>query len=301
LIKPLIYVAGEEPVAVLVRGDREVNDLKVSKCLGAAAELALPEVIERVTGAPVGFAGPLGLKDIKIIADPEVMFVTDGVTGANEGDAHLVHVAPGRDFPEPELADLRLAVEGDPCPTGKPGRLKLCRGTEVGQVFKLGTKYSDSLGALYTDEDGKQRPMVMGCYGVGVTRTLAAALDQNNDDRGIIWPTSLAPYDVHVLPLAMKSADIVEAGEKITSRLEEAGFSVLLDDRQESAGIKFNDADLLGLPIRVIIGKKSLQEGRVELGRRDNLDQKKKVLLENVVEEVKNLRAELDRKVQPDS
>lgn len=297
LIKTLIFVADEEPVAVLVRGDREVNEVKVARKMGKPVQLATPEVITKVTGAPVGFAGPVGLEGVRILADPEVMLIQDGVTGANAADAHFVHVVPGRDFPTPELADVRMAVEGDPCPSGGKGVLRLCRGTEVGQVFKLGIKYSEALEAFYTDEEGKQRPMIMGCYGIGVTRTLAASLDQNHDERGIIWPTSLAPYDVHVLPLVMKSAEIVQAAEKLMNQLEQAGYSVLLDDRDESPGVKFNDADLLGLPIRIIIGKKSLQEGKVELARRDQPEQKRAVPLENLLEEVRQLRLELDKKV----
>ncbi len=293
LIKTLIFVTDQDPFAVLVRGDREVNELKVQSHLGRAVELAPPEVIERVTGAPVGFAGPVGLKGIRILADPEVMLVTDGVTGANEGDAHLVHVVPGRDFAEPELADLRLAVQGDPCPSGRPGKVQLCRGTEVGQVFKLGPKYSEAFGAVYTDEKGNRRPMVMGCYGIGISRTLAAAIDQNSDERGIIWPTSLAPYEVHVLPLAMREPSIVETAETVTSELEEAGFEVLLDDRDETPGVKFNDADLLGLPLRVIIGKRSLDEGNIELARRDRPGEKRKVRLDEVLTEVQKLHGEL--------
>jgi prolyl-tRNA synthetase len=300
LIKTLIYVTDDEPVAVLIRGDREANEIKLANHLGKAVELAPPAVIEQVTGAPVGFAGPVGLESIRILADPEVLYVTDGVTGANEADAHFIHVIPGRDFPEPETVDLRMAVEGEPCPSGKPGTLSMCRGTEVGQVFKLGTKYTEALEALYTDEKSQLKPMVMGCYGIGVTRTLAAALDQNHDENGIIWPVSLAPYDVHVLPLVMKNEEIVEAGNKIAEQLQSAGLSVLLDDRGETPGIKFNDADLLGLPVRVIIGKKSLQEGKVELARRDRLEEKIKVDLGKVVEKIQEIRQELYEKVKVD-
>jgi len=287
LIKTLIFVADQEPFAVLVRGDREVNELKVRRYLGKPVQLAPPEVIERVTGAPVGFAGPVGLKGVRILADPEVMLVGDGVTGANEGDAHLIHIVPGRDFDEPELADLRLAVEGDPCPTGKPGKLRLERGTEVGRVGKLGTRYSEAFGAVYTDDKGERRPLVMGGYGINLSRTLAAAIEQNSDERGILWPASLAPYDVHVLPLGVRQPFILDAAERITLELEQAGFEVLLDDRDESPGVKFNDADLLGLPLRVIIGKRSLDEDRVEVARRERPGEKRKVRVDEVCRSLK--------------
>lgn len=287
LIKTLIFVAGQEPFAVLVRGDREVNERKVRNYLGRPVELAPPEVIEQVTGAPVGFAGPVGLKGVRILADPEVMLVSDGVTGANERDAHLIHIVPGRDFEEPELADLRLAVEGDPCPTGKRAKLRMERGTEVGRVAKLGTRSSEAFGAVYTDDKGERRPLVMGGYGINLSRTLAAAIEQNSDERGILWPARLAPYEVHVLPLGIRQPFILETAETITLELEQAGFEVLLDDRDESPGVKFNDADLLGLPLRVIIGKRSLDEGRVEVARRERPGEKRKVRMDEVCASLK--------------
>lgn len=264
MIKTLIYLADGEPVAVLVRGDHEVNENKLRRTLGVSrVELADPETIERVTGAPVGFAGPIGLK-VRLLADRAVLLVAGGVTGANEMDYHLVGVQPGRDFQPSLVADLRIAGDGDPCPRCS-GVLRLRRGIEIGHVFKLGTKYSAKLGAQYLDEKGQAHPIIMGCYGIGINRILAALIETSHDENGIIWSVSLAPYQVLVLPLNVAQPEIQQTAERIYRQLSEQGIEVLLDDRDARAGFKFKDADLIGLPLRIVIGEKTLQRGEVEM------------------------------------
>jgi len=266
LVKTIIYKAGGQPVAALVRGDHDINETKLARVLGAEVEPADPETIEKVTGAPVGFAGPVGL-DIKIIADQGVLSVCNFVTGANKADTHYVNVNLGRDFQPTEVADIRFAVEGDAC-ANCGATLDLKHGIEIGHVFKLGTKYSSKLGATFLDEHGKEQPMIMGCYGIGVNRIVAAAIEMSWDDKGIIWPMGIAPYQVEVIPLNMDMPEITEIADKLYSELTDAGIEVLMDDRDESPGIKFNDADLIGLPIRVVVGKKAMEQGCVEIKQR---------------------------------
>lgn len=274
LIKTLLYVADGRPVALLVRGDRELNEAKARRSLGCESlELADEATIERVTGAPVGFAGPIGLKGqsnsgLKIIADHEISTMTDAVTGANEADAHLVHVAVGRDFQVDLFADIRNAVHGDPCPRCSEGSLELWRGIEVGHIFKLGTKYSEAMGALVQDESGRKVPIIMGCYGIGIDRTVAAAIEQHHDENGIIFPMSIAPYQVLVLCIQPEDPKVREAAERIYSHLNGERIEVLLDDRRESPGVKFKDADLIGVPLRINVGARGLQKGVVELRHR---------------------------------
>ncbi len=264
LIKTLIYRVDGEPVAVLVPGDRELNELKlVHAANGAEVELADDDLIQTVTGAPTGFAGPVGL-EIPILADEKLREYAGGVTGANKADTHLRNVVMSRDVTVRTFADLSFAREGDRCPRSG-GPLRELRGIEVGHVFKLGTKYSEAMGALYLDEQGEQQPAIMGCYGIGVTRTLQAVIEQSHDADGIIWPISVAPYEVEVLPIAVQHAESVQCAEALARELEEAGVEVLLDDRDERPGVKFKDADLVGLPLRVGVGEKSLKRGVVEI------------------------------------
>lgn len=269
LIKTMLYLADGEPIAVLVRGDHEVNEVKVANLLGATnLTLADPDTIRRITGAPVGFAGPIGLKEeIPFYADHAVMAVERGVVGGNKKDTHLINLDPKRDL-EPlgvKAADLRLVVEGDSCPRCREGKLQLARGIEVGQVFKLGTKYSEAIGAVYLDEEGKTQTMVMGCYGIGVSRTMAAAIEQNHDEFGICWPVAIAPYQVLIVPINWQDEESRAACEKLYAELEARGIEVLLDDRNERAGVKFKDADLIGIPLRVTIGPKTLAQNAVEI------------------------------------
>jgi len=260
--KTLLYQADDKFVAVMVRGDREVNETKLKNHLGCL-ELALAEAddVVRITGAPVGFAGPVGLS-IEVIADEEVAAMKNMAVGANEADMHIKNVNMGRDFTPAHVGDFRNAVAGDKCP--KCGKeLSTCRGIEVGHIFKLGTKYSDALGCVYLDENGKEQVMVMGCYGIGVTRCLAGIIEQHCDEKGIIWPMSVAPFHAVVVPVSHKDADQMALAEDIYNRLKAAGVEAALDDRPERPGVKFNDADLIGFPIRITVGRKS-GEGIVE-------------------------------------
>ena len=284
MVKTLIYKADGKPIAALVRGDHELNELKLKRSLGAAAiEMADPDTIQRVTGAPVGFAGPVGIQ-CEVIADRAVAEMKKCVVGANAADAHLVGVVPGRDFPMPPLADLRMAVQGDPCPRcGAPMNLR--RGIEVGHVFKLGTKYSKAMGACFLDPKEERREIIMGCYGIGVNRILAALIETNHDADGIRWSSAIAPYSVLVLPLAMQHAELREAAEKIYAELKSRGVDVLIDDRDARAGFKFKDADLIGIPLRVALGERGIKEGIAEIKWRHNAEPTK-VPLANVVDAV---------------
>jgi prolyl-tRNA synthetase len=267
IIKTILYLADEQPVAVLVRGDLAVNEVKVKAALKATTlHLAPDAAVSAITGAPVGFAGPVGLA-ARILADHSVRGILDGVVGANQADAHLTGVCIERDVPGVTWTDLRIAAGGDAC--GRcGGTFAFFRGIEVGQVFFLGTKYSAPMRAAFLAEDGKERPMVMGCYGIGVTRTLAAAIEQNHDKDGIIWPMGLAPFQVIVSPLQVQEQAVVDAAEKIYRELRAAGIDVLIDDRDLRPGVKLKDADLIGIPLRIAVGSRSLAEGRVELKHR---------------------------------
>ena len=271
LIKTLVFTAPDgQPVVVLVRGDRELQPAKMAKLLGGPSPLAQPDVVQKVTGAPVGFAGPVGLAGgVRVVADREVALIRDGVTGANEADAHLVHVLPGRDFPHPEYLDLRTAVEGDISPADPEGRLQTQRGIEVGHVFNFETIYSAKMNATFTDETGATQLLLGGSYGVGVSRLMAAAIEQHHDENGIRWPIPIAPFEVVVVLVGVKDDAQKQAAEDLYHDLQVSGIDVLLDDRDDRPGVKFKDADLLGIPVKVVVGK-SLAEGTVEVSlRRD--------------------------------
>ncbi|KIH75566.1 prolyl-tRNA synthetase [Geoalkalibacter ferrihydriticus] len=265
LVKTLIVQTDKgETLAVLLRGDRELNDIKLCRLLDCAwIEMAGEDVVLKATGAPNGFAGPVGLK-LRIFADREVQAMADFITGANDKDAHYTGVNLGRDCEVETFADLRKAVAGDPCPRCA-GKLEVWRGIEVGHVFKLGTKYSESLGAVVLDDQGRERLLVMGCYGIGIGRTLASAIEQNHDADGIIWPLPIAPFEVLVVMLNPNDAEVKAAAEKLYGELRERGVEVLLDDRDERPGAKFKDADLLGIPVRLTVGARGLKEGQVEV------------------------------------
>jgi prolyl-tRNA synthetase len=273
IIKTLIYIADGKPVAIMVRGDHEVNEVKVQNALGATELiLASPEKVMDVAGCSVGFVGPVGLKGVKLLADKALETGYSYVTGALKKDAHYVNVEIGRDCDKPWFNDFRSVKEGERCSACygiANGRLKILRGIEVGQTFKLGTKYSKSMKCTYLDEKGKEVPAVMGCYGIGVTRTVGATIEQNHDDNGIIWPIALAPYQIHLLCLNPAEKDVAEVADKLYEELTKAGYEVLYDDRADaSAGFKFKDADLLGLPISVRVGSRGLKEGVIEVKRR---------------------------------
>jgi len=264
LIKTLIFQEGEHTIAALIRGDHEINELKLQNLLKTKdIRLAGDETIEKVTRAPKGFAGPVGLK-IRIIADNSLKAMKDFVTGGNEKDVHLVNANLNRDFKVDSFCDLRFAVGGDSCPRCNHGQLVMSRGIEVGHIFKLGTKYSKALGANFLDAQGKSKHMIMGCYGIGVGRTVAAAIEQNNDENGIIFPMSIAPFQVIIVSVKPKNPEIKEASEKIYDDLIDAGIDVILDDRDERPGIKFKDADLIGIPLRITVGAK-IKDGLVDI------------------------------------
>jgi prolyl-tRNA synthetase len=266
LVKTLLYQTPKDLVAVLVRGDHEVNEIKVKKLLGVPAlELADPAKVAAATGVPVGFAGPVGLK-LRVVADHAVKMLRNVVVGANEADAHYVDANWDRDFSVEQFADLRNAQAGDPSPKGD-GSLRVARGIEVGHVFMLGTKYSKTMGSMFLDPEGKECLTVMGCYGIGVSRVAAAAIEQHHDAKGILWPTPIAPFHVHLLPLS-QSATVSAAAQTLYEALSQAGAEVLWDDRDERAGVKFNDADLIGAPYQLVIGEKGLAQGTVELKER---------------------------------
>lgn len=268
-VKTLIYQTSRgDHVAVLVRGDHEVSEAKLRQVLGVDwVVLADAESVRKLTGAEVGFAGPIGL-DLPLWADHAVRTVRDGVTGANETDYHWVHVDAERDLPGVHYADLRLARAGDPCPRCGRGQFEGYRGIEVGNIFYLGTKYSAPMKAHFLDAQGAERPVEMGCYGIGITRTAAAAIEQHHDENGIIWPATIAPAHVAIVPINLADERIRSVAERLHDELEQRGVEVLLDDREERPGVKFKDADLLGLPFRVTLGSKTLDRGCVEFKHR---------------------------------
>lgn len=268
MIKTLIYEADGDVVVALVRGDHELNEMKLRRHLGAGSlALAPPATIEKVTGAAVGFAGPVGLKGVRVIADQAVTIMQNAATGTNKTDYHITGVNPGRDFEITESADIRFAVEGDRAPNGSPLVFEKC--IEVGHVFKLGTKYSEAMKAHVLDENGKSQPIIMGCYGIGLNRIMAAAIEAGHDDGGICWPISIAPFAAIIVALDVREEAVMQVANKLHDDLQAAGVDVLLDDRDARPGFKFKDADLIGIPLRITVGKRGIAEGVVEFKRRD--------------------------------
>ncbi len=269
LIKTLVYVADGRPAVVLLRGDHEANEVKIRNALGATElHLADEATIEGVTGAPVGFAGPVGLgDDVPVLADRALAGMRDAVTGANERDAHWVHVDLDRDARVDRYDDLRLVEPGDPCPRCG-GQLEFYRSIEVGHIFYLGTKYSEPMRCTFLDEQGVERPAVMGCYGIGITRVLAAAVEQCHDEAGIAWPLPIAPFEVTVVALNANDEHVCAVAERLYAELRHAGVDVVIDDRRERPGVKLKDADLIGFPYQVIAGRRAVAQGQVEVKRR---------------------------------
>jgi prolyl-tRNA synthetase len=264
LVKTLVLLADGEPVAVLLRGDRELEEVKLKNYLGAAdIRPADDKEIFDATGVPSGYLGPINSK-IRLLADQEVPAMVNLTVGANEKNYHLQNVNFGRDFEVTEVADFRQLTKDDPCPFCGSA-IRLVEGIEVGHIFKLGTSYSESMNAYYQDRDGNERPLVMGCYGIGVSRVVAAAIEQNHDDNGIIFPVPLAPYQVTVLNLGLNDPEVSAAAERIYEQLSEAGIDTFIDDRDERPGIKFKDADLLGFPFRITVGKRFKEKAMVEI------------------------------------
>lgn len=270
LVKTLLYKADGQMVAALIRGDRQINEVKLKNRLGALdLVMADAESIQKLTGAAVGFSGPIGLKGVKLIADEEITKMTNFVTGANEDDYHLINVNVGRDFKIDVVADIRSASEGEGCPRCQKGKLKTAKGIEVGNTFMLGTKYSQALGAYFVDHDGKEKPFVMGSYGIGITRTAQAAVEKYNDEAGIIWPPFIAPLAINILPVNMQDEIQRKVAFEIYDQMREAKMEVLIDDRDERAGVKFVDSDLVGLPLRITVGKRFSKEKKIEIRARN--------------------------------
>ncbi|OKL37105.1 proline--tRNA ligase [Domibacillus mangrovi] len=288
-VKTLVFKVDEEIVIVLARGDHEINDIKLKNFLNAGTvEMATEqEAAHLFDDATFGSLGPVGVPaDVKIIADQAVQSLTNIVCGANEDGWHYVNANIERDFHVSEFADLRFILEGDPSPDGK-GTIQFAKGIEVGHIFKLGTRYSEAMNAVYLDENGRTQPMIMGCYGIGVSRIVAAIAEQFNDENGFVWPANLTPFDVHLIPINVKDEAQVNAANILYERLRQSDFSVLMDDRTERAGVKFTDSDLIGLPIRVTVGKKAV-EGIVEIKVRKTGD-----VIESSVENVVNVIRDL--------
>jgi len=300
MIKTLVYSASERTIAVLLRGDHELNPEKLTQIIGGEhIDLAGELVIEEVTGAKVGFAGPMGItgKVSKMIIDHAVATMAIGIAGANKTDYHIKNVVPGRDFPlEGEnvtVADIRFAGQGD---TYNGKKLLFKKGIEVGQVFKLGTKYSKKLGAKFLDEEGNEKPCIMGCYGIGINRIFASAIELGNDKNGIIWPVSIAPCEVIITSVNQDDEEVARVAGSIYEQLLGKGIDVLLDDRSMRGGVKFKDADLIGIPVRVTVGKRSLAEGNVEVKLRSE-SESSKVSVEDATAKVIELVNELKEKL----
>ena len=265
VVKTILLDSDQGLVAGLVRGDHEINPIKLKNLIGAEwIRPADAKTITEETSMPCGFIGPVGLK-LKVFADHEVEALNHFVTGANKTDAHFTGVQINRDFRVEQTGDIRKVIEGEPCPRCSSGTYQVKRGIEVGHIFILGTKYSQSMKALFLDPNGKEKPMVMGCYGVGVGRTAAAAIEQNHDEKGIVWPVPIAPFAVHIIPTNYSQEAVKNAGDSAYRNLQEQNIEVLLDDRPDRLGVKLNDADLLGIPLQIIIGPKNLEAGKVEL------------------------------------
>jgi prolyl-tRNA synthetase len=286
ILKTLLYDADDRAVAVVLRGDRELNEIKLKNVLGATRlHLASPEQVRAWSGAAVGYAGPVGLKVDALWADREVGLRRDWIAGANQADAHLQHVDLARDAAVQGYVDLRQVTAQDPCP--RCGAvLDLPKGIEVGHVFKLGAKYSEAMGARYLDESGSEQPMIMGCYGIGVSRIVAACLEQNHDDNGALFPPPIAPFQMELLVLNSKKPELLKQALAIHDRLEALGFEVLLDDREERPGVKFKDADLIGIPGQLILGEKGAARGVLEAKCRKT-GQRSELVLDDLEDQVR--------------
>lgn len=292
ILKTLLYEVDGRAVAVMVRGDRDLNEVKLKNFLNATdLELASAEKVRKWSGAPVGFSGPVGLEAAEIFADQELENRCDFVVGANANDAHYLHFDPARDCRVSAYADLREIVPDDPCP-GCGENLEFTRGIEVGHIFMLGTKYSRALKASFLDENGKEKPLIMGCYGIGISRVLAACIEQNHDENGIIYPPAIAPWEVLIVAINPKDEKMFSAAADIHDRLQGAGVECLLDDRAERPGVKFKDADLIGIPVQVVVGAKGLERGVVEIKVRKT-GEKTEVALEDLTGELARIREKL--------
>jgi len=286
-LKAVFYTADGEVVFALIRGDLDVNEIKLKNKL-KCHELRLATEAELTgKGLVAGYASPVGVSGVKVVADESIEMGGNFVVGANREGFHFRNVNYPRDFKVDIMADIALAAAGYGCP-GCEGKLAISRGIEVGHTFKLGTVFSEKLGAVYLDRDGEQKPVVMGCYGIGIGRLLAAAVEQNHDEKGIIWPVSIAPFQVYLCALNPDRVEVAEAAEKVIDDINASGIQVLYDDREDSAGVKFNDADLMGIPVRVVISPRNLKQGNAEVKRRDSATAEL-VSLDGVAEKVREM------------
>ncbi|MCG2712777.1 MAG: proline--tRNA ligase [Candidatus Omnitrophica bacterium] len=300
LLKTIIYVNADKPVAVLVRGGHEVNEAKLIRVLKSNnLEMASAEVIKKTTNAPVGFSGPVGLTGIEIIADYSLKGSRGLIAGANKADTHIIDIDMKRDVQVTRWADIRSIKENDLCPRCNLAGINIQQAIEVGHVFKLGTKYTQSLGATYLDVQGKANQIIMGCYGIGVTRIIAAYLEQNHDDCGIIWPWAISPFQVIIMPLNTDNKEIMQKAENIYKLFIDENIEVLFDDRDIRAGMKFKDADLIGIPIQIIIGEKNLAQGIIEIKLRKT-GQREKIKSGEVVPKVLKLIDDLQAYPEPE-
>jgi len=300
LVKTLIYVAGDEIVAAMVRGDHELNETKLARLLGKKVTMADAATIEKLTNAPVGFSGPIGLKGkgVKLIADYDIAFMRDFVIGANEADAHFINANWGRDFPVDQFTDLRFAENGDGCPRCD-GILEMSNAVEIGHIFKLGTRYSEPMKATFVDEDGKEKFFLMGCYGIGISRILSTIAEVSRDEDGVIFPISIAPYEAWILPIE-NEGDLREVAEQIYNDLTSAGIETVIDDRDERAGVKFKDMDLVGVPIQIVVGRTVRERSEVEVRLRRDRANPTYVPVSKVVETVSQLKRQLFAELSPE-
>ena len=293
LVKTLLYKADGKMVGALIRGNRQINEVKLKNILGCLElEMADAASIQKASSASVGFTGPVGLKGVRLVADGEISEMANFVTGANQDDYHFINVNSGRDFKMDLVGDIKFAKDGEGCPQCKDGKLLSAKGIEVGNTFMLGTKYSQALKAFFIDQNGQEKPFVMGSYGIGITRTAQAAVEKYNDQSGIIWPAQIAPFDLEILPLNIKDQKQRDVAFEIYNQTWQKGMQALIDDRDERAGVKFKDADLIGIPLRVNIGERALEQNKLEIEMRKT---KEKILVEpgEVIEKSKRILEDL--------
>jgi prolyl-tRNA synthetase len=288
LAKSVVYWAGEEPVLVLMMGNDELNESKLMSIMGAEVRPIEPERLLQLTGADTGSIGPVGLRGFTILADKRLEGANELISGANKNDYHLMHIDLQRDCAIQGYHDLRTVQKGETSPNGA-SRLKIVKGVELGHIFKLGTKYSDALGARFLDENGKELPVIMGSYGIGIERIVACHIEQNHDRDGIIWDKAIAPFQIHLIPVGSRSKEVVDTAERLYTLLTDDGVEVLYDDRKDiSPGFKFKDADLLGMPFQVIVGEKNLAGGKIEIKERRTGD-RTLVELESAIGKIQQL------------
>jgi len=296
-IKSLIYIVKDKPVFVLVRGDHEVNEVKLANILGFEFRAANSEEVKKLTGANIGYISPIGIDNVETYTDYNLKGATGMITGANKNEYHVKGVNIERDVKVKEYVDIIMVRDGDSCPQCESGTLKINKAIELGHLFKLGTKYSQSMKCLFTDSDGTEKPIVMGSYGIGIERIMASIIDKHHDKDGIIWPIIIAPFLIHIIPLDMSNKDVSETSEKIYNEIIKENIELIIDDRDERPGYKFKDADLIGIPVHIIVGERSLKDGFCEVKLRRE-EKKHKVSPKEVIPFVKDLISQEEKKYE---